>query len=132
MKRLFVPVLALLAATLIAVPAAAKKLEITKKAGDLTVEIGIEKDPPGVGWNVIEIRLKDPSGRSITEAKVLVQYYMPPMPRMAPMNEKVETKWKKDAYTARMKFIMAGPWIVIIRITMGEMALTTRFQIDVR
>jgi len=35
----------------------------------------------------------------------------PPMPRMAPMNFKVEAKRKKEAYPAVMNLIMAGPWV---------------------
>ena len=34
----------------------------------------------------------------LTEAKVLVNYYMPPMPRMAPMNYITDAKLKGEKY----------------------------------
>jgi hypothetical protein len=48
------------------------------------------------------------------------------------MNYKVEAKWKKDSYRASMKLIMAGPWILVLRITIGDKTLSTKFQIDAR
>ena len=123
---------ALLIGAMIALPLRAKKLEITKKAGDLAVHAAFDRDPPSVGVNGLEIRLKDAAGAAVAADKVVVQYYMPPMPRMAPMNDKVEAKMKKDAYLAKLKLIMAGPWIVIIRITRGDATVSVRFQIDAR
>ena len=117
---------------LLVTPVPGKKLEITKKVGNLTVNIGIERDPPTVGKNAMEIRVWDESGKAIQEAKVLLNYYMPPMPRMAPMNYKVEAKRKNDAYLATMKLIMAGPWIIVLRITIDDKTLTTKFHIDAR
>ncbi|MDH4272681.1 MAG: FixH family protein, partial [Candidatus Aminicenantes bacterium] len=61
-----------------------KDLELKKKVGDYQVEIKIDKNPPVIGDNKIEIQIKDASDGLIEDAKVLVNYYMPPMPRMAP------------------------------------------------
>lgn len=117
---------------LLATPVPGKKLEIIKKVGNLTVKVGIEKDPPTVGKNAMEIRVWDESGKAIREAKVLLNYYMPPMPRMAPMNYKVEAKRKNDVFLATMKLIMAGPWVIVLRITIGDKTLTTKLHIDAR
>ncbi len=57
---------------------------------------------------------------------------MPPMPRMAPMNYKTPAKLKKDAYTISMHLIMAGPWIIVVKITVGDKTTSARFQIDAR
>ncbi len=122
----------LLSLSFLAVDIQAKKLELIKKVGDLTVELGIEKDPPAVGKNGVEVRIKDGQGNSVLEAKVYLNYYMPPMPRMAPMNFKVEAKRKKEAYPAVMNLIMAGPWIILVRITLGDKTSTAKFQIDAR
>jgi len=122
----------LLIFVILAVPVPGKKLEITKKVGDLMVEIRMDRDPPIVGKNAAEIRIKDEQGAAVQEAKVFLNYYMPPMPRMVPMNYKVEAKRKKDAYLASLNLIMAGPWIIILRITRGDKTLSTKFQIDAR
>ena len=110
----------------------AKKLELTKKTGNLTVALTIERDPPTVAKNAAEIRVQDEVGSAVQDAKVLLNYYMPPMSRMPPMNFKVEAKWKRESYNAVMDLIMAGPWIILVRITRGEKTLTAKFQIDAR
>ena len=92
----------------------------------------LDKDVPAKGVNAAVFRIKDKEGAPVEEAEVLVNYYMPPMARMAPMNYKVEAKWKKDAYRAKLKLIMAGPWIIIIRVTVGDKTQSARFQIDAR
>ncbi len=117
---------------LLAFPFEARDLELTKKAGDYTVEMTLDRDVPTVGVNVATIRLKDREGASVKEAKILLNYYMPPMARMAPMNYRVEAKWKKDSYRASLKLVMAGPWIIVLRITIGDKTLSAKFQIDAR
>jgi hypothetical protein len=54
------------------------------------------------------------------------------MPRMAPMNYKTGAKLKKDAYTIRMRLIMAGPWVIVVKITAGGKTTSARFHIDAR
>jgi len=107
-----------------------KDLELKKKVGDYQVEIKIDKNPPVIGDNKIEIQIKDTSDRVIKDAKVLVNYYMPPMPRMAPMNYKAEAKLKDEKYRAKMKFIMAGPWIIAVKFTREGKTLTAKFNVD--
>ncbi len=110
----------------------AKDLELKKKAGDYEVSIRIDKNPPILGLNRIEVEIEDASGEPVTDAKVLINYYMPPMPRMAPMNYKVEARRKGDRYEEKMKFIMAGPWIIAVKITRGGKTTTAKFNIDAR
>ena len=100
--------------------------------GNLTVVAVIERDPPTVAKNAIEVRVTDAAGNPVQDAKLLVNYYMPPMARMPPMNYKVEAKWKKDAYKAVMDLIMAGPWIILVRITIDGRTVTAKFNIDAR
>jgi hypothetical protein len=107
----------------------AKDLEVKKKAGDYDVEAKIDRNPPIVGDNSIEIEIKK-SGNPVTDAKVLINYYMPPMPRMAPMNYKTDAKLKRDKYKATMNFIMAGPWYIAIIIAHEGKISTTKFNID--
>ncbi len=107
-----------------------KDLELKKKVGDYQVEIKIDKNPPIIGDNKIEIQIKDASDSVIEDAKVLVNYYMPPMPRMAPMNYRTEAKLKDEKYRAKMKLIMAGPWIIAVKFTREGKTLTAKFNID--
>lgn len=106
--------------------------EIRKKAGDYSLAIKLEKEPPIVGKNDIEIEVRDASDAAVVGAKVTLQYYMPPMPRMAPMNYKTEMKTKKGRYAATMNLIMAGPWILVLRIVQGGETRTAKFSIDAR
>jgi hypothetical protein len=94
------------------------------------VEIALDRNPPILGDNRIDIIVKEMSGRPVTEAQVLVNYYMPPMPRMAPMNYRTMAKPKGDKYRAEMKLIMAGPWVIAVKISDGGKMTTAKFHIE--
>lgn len=110
----------------------AGSLQMSKKAKDLEVRIQIDRNPPVVGTNNIEIEISDMQTRPVTDAKVLINYYMPPMPRMAPMNYTIDAKEKGKKYRATMNLIMAGPWIIAVKITTGTKTSTAKFNIDAR
>jgi len=112
--------------------AGAATLELKKKAGPYDVELRIDRNPPVVGDNGLSLKITDGDGAVLKDAKVLVNYYMPPMPRMAPMNYKTPAKLKKDSYTVSMHLIMAGPWVIVVKITVGDKTTSARFQIDAR
>ena len=95
------------------------------------MEVKLDRHPPVVGENGIAIKITDGSGRAVTDARVLINNYMPPMPRMAPMNYKIEDKLKKERYMATMNLIMSGPWIIAIKISRGEKNFTAKLNIDV-
>jgi hypothetical protein len=107
-----------------------KGYEVKRKAGEYETEVKIDKYPPVLGDNRIEIEIKDAGGKPITDAKVLVNYYMPPMPRMAPMNYITDAKLKGDKYKATMNFIMSGPWIIAIKISHAGKMSTAKFNVD--
>jgi len=118
-------------ALLMAVPIAySKDLELKKKAGEYHVEIRIDRNPPILGDNNIEIEIRDAGGTRITDATVLVNYYMPPMPRMAPMNYTTNAKLKGEKYKITMNLIMAGPWVIAVKITRDGKTTTAKFNID--
>jgi hypothetical protein len=104
--------------------------EVKKKAGDYEAEVRIDRSPPIVGDNQIEIEVKDAHGKPITEARVMVNYYMPPMPRMAPMNFTTDAKLKGEKYTAKMNFIMSGPWIIAIKMNVGGKMSTAKLNVN--
>jgi len=127
MTKFFASILILL---LIAGTAYSRSYEIKKNFGEYEAEVRIDRSPPAVGDNHIEIEVKDGRGKPVTDAKVLVNYYMPPMPRMAPMNYITDAKLKGEKYKAKMNFIMSGPWIIAIKINHGGKISTAKFNVD--
>lgn len=127
MKRLTVLTIILL---LIAGIAYAKDYEVKKKAGEYDVEIKIDKNPPVVGDNNIEIEIKDASGKYVTDAKVRIEYTMPAMPGMPAMNYKADAELKGYEYKAKMNLSMSGAWNVAVKITRGGKTTTVKFNVD--
>jgi hypothetical protein len=109
-----------------------KGYELKRKAGGYETEVKIDKYPPVLGDNKIEIEIKDNEGNRVTDAKVLVNYYMPPMPRMAPMNYIIDAKLNGEKYKATMNFIMTGPWVIAIKINHAGKMSTAKFNVDAR
>lgn len=108
----------------------AKSYETKKTVANYEVYLTMEKNPPIIGENPIEIGITDGAGKSVTDARVLVNYYMPPMPRMAPMNYTTEAPLKKQKYRAAMKFIMAGPWYIAVKIHHGGKIMSVKINVD--
>jgi len=126
-----------LALTLLMLPALqpsckAGDYRVRKNAEGLMFDIAINRNPPVLGDNEIRIEIKDLQGRPVLGAEVLVNYYMPPMPRMAPMNYTVPALSKGDAYRAVMDLIMSGPWNIVIRARVEGKSTRVTFPIDVR
>jgi hypothetical protein len=104
--------------------------EAKKMASEYEAQVRLDRYPPTLGDNNIEIEIKNGDGKYVTDAKVLVNYYMPPMPRMAPMNFTTEAKLKGERYKTAMKFIMSGPWIIAVKINHGGRVSTAKFNVD--
>jgi hypothetical protein len=109
-----------------------KDYEVTKKAGDLTVMVRIDKNPPVTGTNNMEITVKDASGKTVTDAKMVVEYSMPAMPGMPAMNYKADAQLKGDAYKAAMNLSMSGSWNVSIKVTRANKTQTAKFTVDAK
>ena len=105
-------------------------LEVKKKAGDYDVLIRLDRHPPIQGDNPVEIEIKDLQGKPVTDAKVLVNYYMPPMPRMAPMNYKTDAPFSRGKYKMTMNIIMSGPWVIRVLITRGGKTSLVKINVD--
>lgn len=117
---------------LIAGVAYAKEYEVKKKSGEYDVTAKIDKNPPVVGDNNITIEIKDASGKYVTDAKVKVEYSMPAMPGMPPMNYKTDAELKGNEYKAKMNLSMSGAWNIAIKITRGGKTTTVKFNVDAR
>jgi len=116
---------------LIAGIAYAKDYEVKKKAGDYNVEIKIDKNPPSVGKNNMEIEIKDAAGKYVTDAKVNVEYSMPAMPGMPAMDYKTDAKLEKEyEYKATIDLSMSGSWNIIVKITRGDKTSKVKFSVD--
>ncbi len=123
---------ALIAVLMVAGAAWAKDFEVTKKAGDYSVVLRIDKNPPVTGNNNLAVALKDAAGAAVQDAKVAVEYSMPAMPGMPPMNYKSSTELKGGEYQAKLNFSMSGPWNLVVKINRGGKAAQAKFNVDVR
>jgi uncharacterized GH25 family protein len=128
MKKIIAVVVILL---LSAGVAFAKAYEVNKKAGDYSVNIKMDKNPPSVGMNNMEIAVTDKGGKPVKDAKVVVEYSMPAMPGMAPMKYKADAKPDGEKYNASLNISMPGPWSVNVRISVAGKTVSTKFTFDV-
>lgn len=110
----------------------AKDYEVKKKAGEFDVVVTIDKNPPVTGDNGVTVSVKDGSGKAVAGAKVIVDYSMPAMPGMPPMNYKADAVQKGDVYIANMNLSMAGPWNVSVKISAGGKNGSLRFTVDAK
>jgi len=108
----------------------AKDYEVKKKAGAYDVEIKIDKNPPAVGKNNMEIEIKDASGKYVTDANVKVEYTMPAMPGMPAMDYKADAKLDGYEYKATMDLSMSGSWNVVVKIVRGDKTSKVKFSVD--
>ena len=90
---------------------------ITKKAGDYSVGVTIDKNPPIAGKNNVDVSVKDAKGMAVTDAKVVVEYSMPAMSGMPAANYKTNAELKGDTYKAVIEPSMAGGWNMAIKIS---------------
>jgi hypothetical protein len=127
-KRFLIATLILLLTTGLAF---AKAYEVNKKAGDYSVSITMDKNPPSVGSNNMEIIITDKAGNRVKDAKVLVDYGMPAMPGMPAMAYKADTMSHGNGYHTVLNISMKGPWYVNIKITSQGKTVSTKFTFDV-
>jgi hypothetical protein len=110
----------------------ARDYEVTKKVGQYTVEAAIDRNPPVVGNNNIRVGIKDETGKQVTDAQVRVEYSMPAMPGMPPMNYKTDAQLQGNVYKAVMNLSMAGPWNITVKFRKDDKIRSMKFNIDVR
>ena len=111
-------------------PVYGRGLEVQKKVDSYDVLVRLDKNPPVLGDNPLEVEIKELGGKPVTDAKVLVNYYMPPMPRMAPMNYKTDAPLSKGKYKMTMNIIMSGPWVIRVLITRGGKTFMVKINVD--
>ena len=131
MKRvtLFLAVMVLLAGS---ISAYAKDYEMTKKAGDYTVLVSIDKNPPVTGKNNMTVTIMDGAGKQVNDAKVDIDYGMPAMPGMPAMNYKSKATVQKESYHSVVDFSMSGPWAITIKINHSGKTQSVKLNVDVK
>ncbi|MGD0230995.1 MAG: FixH family protein [Syntrophorhabdales bacterium] len=105
---------------------------ITKKAGEYTIDVTIDRNPPTAGKNNVDITVKDRMGTTVSDAKVLVEYSMPAMPGMPPAHYKTDAVLKGERYRAVIEPSMAGPWNVAIKVIRAGKTDTAKLTLDVK
>ena len=129
MKRLAVVTFTLL---LMAGIAYAKDYEVSKKAGEYDVQVRIDKNPPVVGDNNVTVEIKDAAGKSVSDAKVVVDYSMPAMPGMPAMNYKADAELNGGLYKAKINLSMSGSWNMAVKISKAGKTSTMKFTVDAK
>ena len=109
-----------------------KGYEVTKKAGEYTVVIRIDKDPPVTGKNEMDVEIRDAGGKNITDAAVEVVYGMPAMPGMPAMFYKARVNLKDQRYVSPLDFSMTGPWIISVKFKRAGQTKTAKIAIDIK
>lgn len=109
-----------------------KGFEVTKKAGEYTVVVKIDRNPPVAGNNTISIAIKDAGGAEVKDAGVSVEYAMPAMSGMPAMNYKADAQLQGGEYRANLNFSMSGAWDTTVKISRGDKIAQAKFSIDVR
>ena len=108
----------------------AKGFEVNQTTGDYNIEVRFDKNPPSTGNNGVEIDIRDASGKSVTDAKVMVSYSMPAMPGMPAANYKTIALLTGTKYAATLNLSMSGSWNVAVRIAKAGKTSTVRFNVD--
>jgi hypothetical protein len=117
---------------IVAVPAYAKDLAVRRNVDGYTLDVAINQNPPIMGKNDIRVEIKDSAGKYVVDALVTVNYLMPPMPGMPPMNYTVKALPRNSGYGATMDLIMKGPWNIAVRANVAGKQLRMTVLIDVR
>jgi hypothetical protein len=129
-KSAIIAVVSILVAVTISAAFGASTL--TKKAGDYTVGLTMEKNPPVMGKNNVDVSVKDAAGAAVIDAKVVVEYSMPAMSGMPAMNYKANADLKGDTYKAVIEPSMSGSWNVAVKISRGGKTETAKYTMDVK
>jgi len=110
----------------------AKGYEVQKKAGEYDVTVTFDRNPPVASDNEVGIAVKDAGGKSVKDAQVKVEYSMPAMPGMPPMNYKTDAVLQGDEYKATLGLSMSGSWNIAVKIIKSGKTSTLKFTVDAK
>jgi hypothetical protein len=125
------PLLCALVLLLLAAVAFAQDGMMKEKAGDYTVEAKFDSAPPVRGTNGITIAVKDSTGKAVTDATVVVEYFMTQImsptqksTQMPHMGYHAPAVLKNSVYKADLDLWMSGQWHIDVRVI--DKALTSK------
>ena len=116
----------------IAYPAYGRDFKVKRTMQGYDLSVILSRNPPILGKNDIKIEIKDSLGNNVSNASVTVNYFMPPMPGMPPMNYRLNASPGGSEYMATMDLIMKGPWNIAIMAKVAGKRLRMTVLIDVR
>jgi len=125
-------VILLLSLVILAAAAYGRDFTVRRSADGYTFDIAIDRNPPVLGLNGLKVEVKDAQGKPVANIPLTVNYYMPPMPGMPPMNYTVRAVPRGSGYGVTMDLIMRGPWNIVIRATVQGKTVRVTVPIDVR
>ncbi len=130
-KTLWAAVAVVLALAVLA--GCSKGYESRKSAGDMNIILKADRYPLIKGDNTFSVDVTDQAGKAVTDAKVDVRFYMPPMPGMAPMELNTSAAPKGNGYAFTVNASMEGGWKVDVTVTRpGKPAVTATYNVDAR
>jgi hypothetical protein len=107
--------------------------EAQKIVGGLMVTLSAGSYPLVKGDNDLSVKLVESEGKTVTDAKVTVRFFMPPMPGMAPMSSKTDATLKGDSYRFKANPDMEGTWKTEVSVVRpGKSPATATFNLDAR
>ena len=106
--------------------------EVMKKAGDYTVQVKIDRNPPIVGDNNMMIWLKDAAGNDVKGATMMVDYSKPTKFWKSAKKYNSYASPHENNYHAILAIPTQGPWDVTINIHHRGKSVSTEFRIDVK
>ena len=106
--------------------------EVTKKAGEYTVQVKIDRNPPIVGDNNMMIWLKDAAGKDVKGAIMTVDYSRHTMLWMFAKKYNSWAQPHENNYHAILTVPTRGLWDVIVNISHNGKNVSTKFTIDVK
>ncbi len=132
MKRAYLALIGVIAVFAL-VLGCAKGYESEKTVDGLKVTLSVDRYPLVKGDNTLKVKVDTAAGAPLTDAKVKVRYYMPPMPGMAPMDYETEALLKSGAYSITANIPMEGGWKVEVTIVRpGTASATAAYNLDAR
>lgn len=106
--------------------------EVTKKAGDYTVQVKIDRNPPVVGDNNMMIWLKDAAGNDVKGAMITVDYNKSTKLWMRAKKYNSYATPHENNYHAILAIPTQGSWDVTININHKEKRVSAKFSIDIK
>ncbi len=105
---------------------------MSKTVDGLTVNLTLNMDMLTMGDNHAAITITNSSGKEVTNARVKVDYGMPTMKNMAPMEYVGRAKYKDGAYKSMLNIIMEGTWFLNVKVLLpGKDVVTASFDFKV-